>query len=235
MEISGTTDTATVQLTLRREGPVLTTADPASSPPRGWTDSTRRSESTSGTPTVGSATHHISGRPRFDRQLRTPDGEPSRVTWLGPDLKGPAPERLAPPGMAPWITELKDDADTLTHFQHTDHGSGDWKLTVPSLDAPLTAADCRLPRRSLRPVRHVRTTRRSRPRLHRRLRVNRASTWEWPRPSSVRPPGGRSQPSSAVSASGCSKRAEWRRRDFPRGARKAAPWHTSMVATASLR
>ncbi|MFD5258301.1 lipocalin-like domain-containing protein [Streptomyces bobili] len=151
IEIAGTTDTASLQLTLHRKEPVLYNGGSGVFPLLGGSNAQYALPglTTSGTLTTDGTTRHVSGRTWFDRQWGTlGSGQPTRATWLGIDLG--AGRYLSvwdttQDGTA-WLTELKPDGThTLTHAQRTVVDDGTWTLTVPSLDASLDITHRPLP------------------------------------------------------------------------------------------
>ncbi|MER5556531.1 lipocalin-like domain-containing protein [Streptomyces sp. NPDC002793] len=150
LQISGATDTASVQLTLQREEPVLYNGGSGLFPLFGGMNGQYALPglTTSGTVTVDGTTHQIGGRTWFDRQWGTPGSEPSRTTWLGLDLGAGRYLSIwdtVGDGTS-WLTELKaDGTHTLTRAHRTEQASGHWQLTAPSLDASLTITHRGLP------------------------------------------------------------------------------------------
>ncbi|OLZ68970.1 hypothetical protein AV521_19560 [Streptomyces sp. IMTB 2501] len=141
LEISGTTDTASIRLTLRREEPVLYNGGGGVFPFFGGTTGQYALPGlmTSGTITVEGITHQVDGRTWFDRQWVAGITRPPRFTWLGLDLGGGRYLSVwdtAGDGTS-WLTRLTADGTHLiTHAQRTDH-DGNWVLAVPALDASL--------------------------------------------------------------------------------------------------
>ncbi|MEV0026845.1 lipocalin-like domain-containing protein [Streptomyces atroolivaceus] len=149
LQSSGATDTASVQLTLQREEPVLYNSGSGLFPLFGGMNGQYALPglTTSGSITVDGTTHQIGGRTWFDRQWGTPSSEPSRTTWLGLDSEragtraSGTPSETAPPGSP----HSKRTAHTLTRAHRTEQASGHWQLTAPSLDASLTITHRGLP------------------------------------------------------------------------------------------
>lgn len=149
LDISGSTDTASVRLALRREDPVLYSGGSGVFPFFGGTTGQYALPglSTSGTITIGGVTHRVGGRTWLDRQWVAEATEPPRFTWLGLDLG--AGRYLSvwdtEGDGTSWLTELRPDGSHLiTHAQRTDH-EGHWVLTVPALDASLDISHRGLP------------------------------------------------------------------------------------------
>ncbi|MFD8388957.1 lipocalin-like domain-containing protein [Streptomyces sp. NPDC059680] len=141
LEISGATDTASIRLTLRREGPVLYNGGAGVFPFFGGTTGQYALPglTTSGTVTVEGVTHQVAGRTWFDRQWVSGATETPRFTWLGLDLGAGRYLSVwdAVGDGTSWLTELRPDGSHLiTRARRTDR-DGHWLLTVPSLDASL--------------------------------------------------------------------------------------------------
>ncbi|MGW3205613.1 lipocalin-like domain-containing protein [Streptomyces sp. NPDC001135] len=141
LDVSGATDTASVRLTLRREGPVLYSGGSGVFPFFGGTTGQYALPglTASGTLTVEGVTYRVSGHTWLDRQWVSGATQPPRFTWLGLDLGAGRYLSVwdtAGDGSS-WLTELQPDGSHLiTHAQRTDH-EGHWLLTVPALDASL--------------------------------------------------------------------------------------------------
>ncbi|WP_158692852.1 lipocalin-like domain-containing protein [Streptomyces roseochromogenus] len=141
LDISGTTDTASIRLTLRREDPVLYNGGGGVFPFFGGTTGQYALPGliTSGTVTIQGVTHQVDGRTWFDRQWVAGITQPPRFTWLGLDLGAGRYLSVwdATGDGTSWLTQLTADGSHLiTHAQRTDH-NGDWVLTIPALDASL--------------------------------------------------------------------------------------------------
>lgn len=144
IEISGTTDTATIQLTLRREDPVLFSAGSGYFPFFGSTTGQYALPGllASGTITADGVTYQVTGRTWLDRQWGGGPAEgatPTGFTWLGLDLGGGRYLSVwdTQGDGTSWLTELRPDGThTVTHARRTGE-DGHWTLTVPSLDATL--------------------------------------------------------------------------------------------------
>lgn len=152
MEISGSTDAASIQLTLRRDEPVLYNGGSGLFPFLGGTTGqySLPGLTTSGTITADGTTYEVSGHTWFDRQWGTPDTdatEPPRFTWLGLDLG--AGRYLSvwdtTGDGTSWLTQLTaDGTHTITQAQRTEH-NGVWTLTIPRLDGALEITHRGLP------------------------------------------------------------------------------------------
>ncbi|MGJ5749251.1 hydroxyneurosporene synthase CrtC [Streptomyces puniciscabiei] len=141
LAVSGATDTASIRLTLRREGPVLYNGGAGVFPFFGGTTGQYALPglTTSGTITVDGVTHQVGGRTWFDRQWVSGTTEAPRFTWLGLDLGAGRYLSVWDTGGdgTSWLTELKPDGSHLiTRARRTDR-DGHGVLTVPSLDASL--------------------------------------------------------------------------------------------------
>jgi hypothetical protein len=141
LETSGATDTASIRLGLRREGPVLHNGGAGVFPFFGGTTGQYALPglTTSGTITVEGTTHQVGGRTWFDRQWVSGATEVPRFTWLGLDLGAGRYLSVWDAGEdgTSWLTELRPDGSHLiTQARRTDR-DGHWVLTVPSLDASL--------------------------------------------------------------------------------------------------
>ncbi|MFF4526694.1 lipocalin-like domain-containing protein [Streptomyces bluensis] len=88
LKISGTTDTASIRLALRREEPVLFSGGSGLFPFFGGTTGQFALPGliASGTITVEGVTHRLTGRTWCDRQWLSETSEPLRFLWLGLDL-----------------------------------------------------------------------------------------------------------------------------------------------------
>ncbi|KUM99594.1 hypothetical protein AQI95_38385 [Streptomyces yokosukanensis] len=141
LDISGTTDTASIRLSLRREAPVLYNGGGGVFPFFGGTTGQYALPglTTSGTITVGGVTHQVGGRTWLDRQWVAGITQPPRFTWLGLDLGAGRYLSVwdaAGDGTC-WLTQVTADGSHLiTEGRRTDH-DGHWVLTVPALDASL--------------------------------------------------------------------------------------------------
>ncbi|AKJ15177.1 hypothetical protein ABB07_35495 [Streptomyces incarnatus] len=141
LELSGATDTASIRLTLRREGPVLYNGGAGVFPFFGGTTGQYALPglTTSGTVTVDGVTHQVGGRTWFDRQWVSGATEAPRFTWLGLDLGAGRYLSVwdAVGDGTSWLTELKPDGSHLITRARRTERDGHWVLTVPSLDASL--------------------------------------------------------------------------------------------------
>lgn len=150
LEITGATNAASVQLTLRRDEPVLYNGGSGLFPFFGGTTGQYALPglTTTGTITADGTTYHVSGRTWFDRQWGSEGTEPPRFTWLGLDLgvgRYLSVWDTTGDGTS-WLTELKaDGTHTITRAQRTDHTNGAWRLTIPDLDASLEITHRGLP------------------------------------------------------------------------------------------
>ncbi|GHE04953.1 lipocalin-like domain-containing protein [Streptomyces alanosinicus] len=141
LEISGTTDTATIRLSLRRETPVLYNGGGGVFPFFGGTTGQYALPglTTSGTITVDGVTHQVGGHTWLDRQWVAGITQAPRFTWLGLDLGAGRYLSVwdAVGDGTSWLTQVTADGSHLvTHARRTGH-DGHWVLTVPALDASL--------------------------------------------------------------------------------------------------
>lgn len=148
LKISGTTDTASIRLALRREEPVLFSGGSGLFPFFGGTTGQFALPGliASGTITVEGVTHRLTGRTWCDRQWLSEISEPLRFLWLGLDLG--AGRYLSvwdtEGDGTSWLTALQEDGSHLvTHARRTER-DGRWILTIPGLDARLEIRPRRL-------------------------------------------------------------------------------------------
>ncbi|MQY36380.1 hypothetical protein SRB17_43790 [Streptomyces sp. RB17] len=141
LEIAGATDTASIRLTLRREGPVLHNGGAGVFPFFGGTTGQYALPglTASGTITEEGVARRVAGRTWFDRQWISGTAEAPRFTWLGLDLGAGRYLSVwdtAGDGTS-WLTELRPDGSHLiTRARRTDR-DGHWVLTAESLDVSL--------------------------------------------------------------------------------------------------
>ncbi|MCW8379760.1 lipocalin-like domain-containing protein [Streptomyces justiciae] len=151
LEISGTTDTTAIRLTLRREEPVLYSGGAGLFPFFGGNTGQYALPglATSGTVVIDGVTYQVYGRTWFDRQWGGgQDPEPARFTWLGLDLGAGRYISVwdTTGDGTSWLTELRSDGTHTIARAHRTGRDGHWTLTVPALDASLEITHRRLSR-----------------------------------------------------------------------------------------
>ncbi|MEU9474469.1 lipocalin-like domain-containing protein [Streptomyces sp. NPDC048191] len=141
LEVSGTTDGASVRLALRREDPVLYSGGAGVFPFFGGRTGQYALPGlvTSGTVTVGGTAYRVGGRTWFDRQWVAGATEAPRFTWLGLDLGAGRYLSVwdAAGDGTSWLTALRADGSHLITDARRTERDGHWLLTVPGLDASL--------------------------------------------------------------------------------------------------
>ncbi|MFF0222871.1 lipocalin-like domain-containing protein [Streptomyces sp. NPDC004629] len=148
LELTGATDSASAQLTLRRDEPVLYSGGSGIFPFFGGTTGQYALPglTTSGTLTADGTTYEVNGRTWFDRQWVSPGTHPPRFTWLGLDLG--AGRYLSvwdtTGDGTSWLTELTADGTHIITGARRTESNGVWTLTVPSLDGILEITHRRL-------------------------------------------------------------------------------------------
>ncbi|MGW4236163.1 lipocalin-like domain-containing protein [Streptomyces sp. NPDC004749] len=149
MAIAGATDTGSLQLTLRRDEPVLYNGGSGLFPFFGGTTGqySLPGLTTSGILTADGIPYEVTGRTWFDRQWATPGTELPRFTWFGLDLG--AGRYLSvwdtTGDGASWLTELSaDGTHTITRARRTER-NGAWALHIPRLDGALEITHHGLP------------------------------------------------------------------------------------------
>ncbi|MFI0821983.1 lipocalin-like domain-containing protein [Streptomyces sp. NPDC021098] len=139
--ITGATDTGSLQLTLRRDEPVLYNGGSGLFPFFGGTTGqySLPGLTTSGTLTADGTTYEVRGRTWFDRQWGTPGTEPPRFTWLGLDLGGGRYLSVwdTTGDGTSWLTELAADGTHTITRAHRIERNGGWTLTVPRFEGAL--------------------------------------------------------------------------------------------------